>query len=54
MSLLDTFRADVRAMHAYHVQDAAGYIKLDAMENPFTLPSPRCRMSWASVWVRSR
>lgn len=37
MSLLDTFRADVRAMHAYHVQDAAGYIKLDAMENPFTL-----------------
>ena len=25
-------------MHAYVVQDAAGYIKLDAMENPFTLP----------------
>ena len=37
-SLLDTFRPDVRAMHAYVVQDAAGYIKLDAMENPFTLP----------------
>ncbi len=37
-SLLDTFRADVRAMHAYVVQDAAGFIKLDAMENPFTLP----------------
>ncbi|MFT3856206.1 MAG: histidinol-phosphate transaminase [Aquabacterium sp.] len=37
-SLLNTFRADVRAMHAYVVQDAAGYIKLDAMENPFTLP----------------
>jgi histidinol-phosphate aminotransferase len=37
-SLQDTFRADVRAMHAYVVQDAAGYIKLDAMENPFTLP----------------
>nr|MBP6613326.1 aminotransferase class I/II-fold pyridoxal phosphate-dependent enzyme [Aquabacterium sp.] len=37
-TLLNTFRADVRAMHAYHVQDAAGYIKLDAMENPFTLP----------------
>lgn len=36
-SLLNTFRADVRALHAYHVQDAAGYIKLDAMENPFTL-----------------
>ena len=38
MSLLDVFRPDVLAMHAYHVQDAAGYIKLDAMENPFTLP----------------
>ena len=25
-------------MHAYHVQDAAGFVKLDAMENPFTLP----------------
>jgi len=37
MALLDVFRADVRALHAYHVQDAAGYIKLDAMENPFTL-----------------
>jgi histidinol-phosphate aminotransferase len=36
--LLNTFRPDVRAMHAYVVQDAAGYIKLDAMENPFTLP----------------
>ncbi len=38
MSLLDVFRPDVLAMHAYHVQDAAGFIKLDAMENPFTLP----------------
>jgi histidinol-phosphate aminotransferase len=37
--LLNTFRPDVRAMHAYVVQDAAGYIKLDAMENPFTLPT---------------
>ena len=36
--LLETFRPDVRAMHAYPVQDAAGFIKLDAMENPFTLP----------------
>jgi len=38
MSLLDVFRPDVRAMHAYHVQDAAGFVKLDAMENPFSLP----------------
>ena len=31
-------RADVQAMHAYVVQDASGMVKLDAMENPFTLP----------------
>ncbi|MFN3888091.1 MAG: histidinol-phosphate transaminase [Aquabacterium sp.] len=37
-ALQAVFRDDVRAMHAYHVQDAAGYIKLDAMENPFALP----------------
>ncbi len=38
-SILNTFRPDVRAMHAYVVQDAAGFIKLDAMENPFALPA---------------
>ena len=27
-------------MHAYAVQDSAGLLKLDAMENPFTLPLP--------------
>ncbi len=31
-------RADVRALSAYHVQDASGLIKLDAMENPYILP----------------
>jgi len=31
-------RPDVRAMAAYHVQPAAGLLKMDAMENPFTLP----------------
>jgi len=31
-------RSDIAALAAYHVQDAAGYIKLDAMENPFALP----------------
>ena len=30
-------RADVRALSAYHVQDASGLVKLDAMENPYTL-----------------
>ncbi|HQQ69003.1 MAG TPA: histidinol-phosphate transaminase [Alicycliphilus sp.] len=35
---LQRIRADVRAMHAYVVHDATGYLKLDAMENPFALP----------------
>jgi histidinol-phosphate aminotransferase len=30
-------RQDVQSMHAYAIQDAAGMVKLDAMENPFTL-----------------
>lgn len=39
MSLIENIiRSDVRALAAYHVQDAAGYVKLDAMENPYTLP----------------
>ncbi len=31
-------RPDVRAMSAYAVQDAKGFVKLDAMENPYPLP----------------
>ena len=31
-------RADVQGMHAYAVQDSRGMVKLDAMENPFSLP----------------
>mgnify|MGYP001627488689 CR=1 FL=1 len=31
-------RQDVQSMHAYAVQDAAGMVKLDAMENPHRLP----------------
>jgi histidinol-phosphate aminotransferase len=33
-----TVRQDVQSMHAYAVQPSAGLVKLDAMENPFTLP----------------
>lgn len=32
-------RQDVRSMRAYAVQDSAGLVKLDAMENPFRLPA---------------
>lgn len=39
MSVTDNIiRADVRALAAYHVPDASGFVKLDAMENPYTLP----------------
>ena len=31
-------RQDVQGMHAYAVQDSAGLVKLDAMENPHRLP----------------
>jgi len=34
----NVIRADVRAIGAYVVPDASGYIKLDAMENPYELP----------------
>ncbi len=33
-----TLRDDLGAMHAYAVQPSEGFIKLDAMENPFRLP----------------
>lgn len=39
MSLIDNIiRHEVRALSAYHVPDSEGFIKLDAMENPYTLP----------------
>jgi len=31
-------RDEIRALAAYHVPDASGYVKLDAMENPYPLP----------------
>jgi histidinol-phosphate aminotransferase len=38
--LQHTVRQDVTSMHAYAIQNSAGLIKLDAMENPFSLPAP--------------
>src|SRR5512135_1620412 len=31
-------RPEIRALKAYHVPDATGLIKLDAMENPYAWP----------------
>lgn len=36
--LRSTLRQDVQSMHAYAIQPSQGLVKLDAMENPFTLP----------------
>ncbi|MCK5001719.1 MAG: histidinol-phosphate transaminase [Gammaproteobacteria bacterium] len=35
--LLNWIRPEIRALNAYHVADARGLTKLDAMENPYTL-----------------
>lgn len=36
--IANTIRADVRDVASYNVADASGFIKLDAMENPYQLP----------------
>ena len=36
---LSLIRPEIRAIKAYHVADASGFIKLDAMENPYRLPA---------------
>ena len=35
----DRIRQDIQSMQAYAVQDSAGMVKLDAMENPHRLPA---------------
>ena len=41
MSLIENIiRPEVRALAAYHVPDSTGFVKLDAMENPYILPEP--------------
>ena len=41
-------RGDIQDLHAYRVADAAGMIKLDAMENPYPLPE-ELRQGWAAA-----
>lgn len=39
MSLIShIIRPEILALSAYHVPDSSGFVKLDAMENPYTLP----------------
>ena len=35
----DLIRPEIRALKAYHVPDATGLVKLDAMENPYPFPA---------------
>jgi histidinol-phosphate aminotransferase len=44
----DLVREEVLALAAYHVADAAGMVKLDAMENPYPLP-PELRRDIAEL-----
>ena len=38
MSLVENIiRSEIRDLSAYHVQESSGFVKLDAMENPYTL-----------------
>lgn len=41
-------RPEIRALSPYHVPDARGLIKLDAMENPYTWPDA-LRDEWAAL-----
>jgi len=41
-------RSDIKALSAYHVPDSDGMIKLDAMENPFSMPD-MLRRQWSAV-----
>jgi histidinol-phosphate aminotransferase len=36
--LENIIRSDIRNLSAYHVQESTGFVKLDAMENPYPLP----------------
>ncbi|WP_423682332.1 histidinol-phosphate transaminase [Undibacterium sp. WLHG33] len=39
VSITDIIRPEISNLAAYHVPDAAGLLKLDAMENPYLLPA---------------
>jgi len=41
-------RPEIRALKAYHVPDARGLIKLDAMENPYTWPEA-LKQEWLDI-----
>ncbi|MFZ6774094.1 histidinol-phosphate transaminase [Undibacterium sp. SXout7W] len=38
MNIINIIRPEIASLAAYHVPDASGFLKLDAMENPYVLP----------------
>ncbi|MHB8622703.1 MAG: histidinol-phosphate transaminase [Sulfuricaulis sp.] len=46
--VFDLIRPEIQALKLYHVPDASGLIKLDAMENPYTWPAA-LRQEWLKV-----
>ena len=51
MTPAELVRREIVALKAYHVPDAQGLVKLDAMENPYTLPE-ELRRELAAVLAR--
>ena len=51
MTPQELVRPEILALKAYHVADAAGMVKLDAMENPYPLP-PAMQRELAEVLAR--
>lgn len=47
--LLKWIRPEIRALKAYHVADASGLVKLDAMENPYSLPAELLEQAQAGL-----
>lgn len=43
--ITSVIRPEIRALTAYKVADASGFIKLDAMENPYTWPE-EIKVEW--------
>ena len=47
----DVVRPEILALKAYHIPNSEGMVKLDAMENPYTLPE-KLRRELAEVLAR--
>lgn len=51
-TVANLIRPEILALHAYHVPDASGFLKLDAMENPFQWPES-VKNEWAQELIKA-